>query len=559
MAVAHRRSPFLQGVLPIDRASLPAEIIAGTTLAALAIPEVMGYTSIAGMPVVTGLYTLLVPVLLFALLGSSRHLVVGADSATAAIMAAALAGLAAAGSSKYVALAGLMALVAGLLLLIARLARLGFLANFLSRTVLIGFLTGVGIQVSCEQVAGMLGVSKGDGKPIEQLVDALKNIPNAQAQTVAVSVGVLLLVIGGGYLAPKVPWALFAVIGSIVVSEAVDLAAHGVATIGTVPSGLPTLGFPDVPLSDVPELLGAAASIFIVILAQSAATSRAYAAKFGDVFDENVDLVGLSAASVGAGLTGTFVVNGSPTKTEMVDSAGGRNQLAQLTMAVCVVIVLLFLTAPLSYMPSAVLSSVVFIIALRLIDIRAMRDVRHRRPSEFVVAVITAGVVVGIGVKEGIIAAMVLSIIFHLRHSYRPHDLLVVTDPQTGALRSTPLAGAAQAEPGLVIYHFGAGLYYANADRFRAEILALADTAQPKLQWLCLAGGAIGDLDYSASATLRTLYSDLRTRNVTLVTCSLMPEVRAEFDRDGLTDLLGQDHMFGWPDEVIAAYRKLAT
>jgi SulP family sulfate permease len=191
----HHRLPLLQGLLPFDRATVPAEVVAGVTLAALAIPEVMGYTKIAGMPVITGLYTILLPILAFALLGSSRHLVVGADSATAAIMAAGLAGLAASGSSKYIALAGMLAILAGAMLLLARLARLGFLADFLSRTVLIGFLTGVGIQVACGQVAGMLGVPKASGGPLTQLVDALKDIGSANVDTVLVSAGVLLLIV----------------------------------------------------------------------------------------------------------------------------------------------------------------------------------------------------------------------------------------------------------------------------------------------------------------------------------------------------------------------------
>jgi high affinity sulfate transporter 1 len=550
------RWPILRGVLPLERARIPAEVVAGVTLAALAIPEVMGYTKIAGMPVVTGLYTLLLPVLAYALLGSSRHLVVGADSATAAIMAASLAGLAASGSSEYVALAGMLAILAGGLLLLARLVRLGFLADFLSRSVLIGFLTGVGIQVACGQVAGMLGVPRPSGGPIAQLVKAVGDIGSASGATVAVSAGVLLLLVGGERLWPKVPWALIAVGGAIVASKGLDLAAHGVATLGTVPSGLPHLGIPDVPRDDILTLLGTALSIFVVILAQSAATSRAYAAKFQDPFDENIDLIGLSAACVSAGLSGTFVVNGSPTKTAMVDNAGGRTQLAQLTTAACVVVVLVFLTKPLSYMPSAVLSAVVFVIGLRLIDLRGMRTLLRLRPVEFIVALTTAAIVVVVGVEEGIVVAMALSVIIHLRHSYRPHDRLIVSDPATGALRSASPASAQEIEPGLAIYRCGASLYYANADHFQQAILDLAARADPPLQWLCLSGDAIGDIDYSASETLRTVHAKLADRGITVAVCGLVPEVRAELDRDGLTELVGAEHVFDAPDEVISAYRR---
>ena len=549
------RAWFFQGLLPVDRARVPAEAIAGITLAALAIPEVMGYTKIAGMPVITGLYTILLPLLVFAVLGSSRHLVVGADSATAAILAAGLAGMAASGSSQYVALAGMLAILAGAFLLAARLLRLGFLADFLSRTVLIGFLTGVGIQVACGQVAGMLGVPKSSGGSVKQAFEAVKDIGSANAETVVVSASVLLVIVAGGRLVPKIPWALIAVIGAIVASSALDLAAHGVSVLGTVPSGLPSFGVPDVSLDDIPKLLGTAVSLFIVILAQSAATSRAYATKYADRFSENVDLVGLSLANVSAGLSGTFVVNGSPTKTEMVDSAGGRTQLAQLTAAAVVVTVLLFLTKPLSHMPNAVLAAIVFLIAVRLVDVLGMRRIYRLRPIEFGVALITAVTVVAIGVEEGIILAIVLSVIIHLRHSYRPHDQLI-TETDDGP-RTSNIDDGAQARPGLVIYRFEANLYYANAARLSEEILTLVDKADPPLRWICLSSGAIGDVDYSGSATLREVHDQLAERGVTLVLEDLLPTVRKQLERDGIIKLIGEDHVFPWIGDVISAYERL--
>ena len=304
-------------------------------------------------------------------------------------MAAGLAGMAASGSSEYVALAGALALMAAVLLIIARLIGLAFLADFLSRTVLIGFLTGVGIQVACGQVAGMLGLPSGTGVTIGghvfsgtigKLASTLDDIGDLSWTTVAVSAGVIVTALGLKLVTKKIPGALVAVIGAIFISWNWDLAAHGVATVGTLPSGLPSLGLPDVSWSEIPTLIGTAASIFVLILAQSAATSRAYAAKYNDHFDENVDLVGLGAASAAAGLSGTFVVNGSPTKTQMVDGAGGRSQLAQLTTGAVVVIVLLFLTAPIAYMPEAVLAAIVFLIGIELVDLAGMRKVLRLRP-----------------------------------------------------------------------------------------------------------------------------------------------------------------------------------
>jgi sulfate permease, SulP family len=552
-----RRLPadLLQGLRPVDGKRIPTEVIAGITLAALAIPEVMGYTTIAGMPVITGLYTIVLPVILFALLGSSRHLVVGADSATAAILFAGLAHLAAVASPTYVALAGMTALIVGVLLLVARLLRLGFLADFLSRTVLIGFLTGVGIQVACGQLSGLFGIAKSGRGPVQQVVNTFKDFGQVSWSTAAVSAAVLLVIVLGGRLVKRVPWALVAVIGAIVASWAMSLSTHGVATLGSVPSGLPSFSFPSIPAGDLTKLLGTAVSIFVVVLAQSAATSRAYAAKSNEDFDENVDLVGLSFASFGAGLTGTFVVNGSPTKTAMVDKAGGRSQLAQLAMALVVIVVLLFLTRPLSYMPDAVLAAVVFLIGIELVDVKGMRTILRRRPVEFVVALVTAVTVVLVGVEQGIILAIVISVVAHLRHSYRPYDRLLFPTPG-GRWSHGPLATGVQAAPGLIVYRFGASLYYANASRFALEARELVKQADQPPRWFCLAASNVSDLDFSGSAVLRAVITELAGHGITFVVCDVQSLVLAELKRDGLFELLGEEHVFDAAPDVLAAYEQ---
>jgi sulfate permease, SulP family len=550
---AKRQIPLLQGLQPFEKARIPAEVIAGITLACLAIPEVMGYSSIAGMPVITGLYTLLLPVLAFALLGSSRHLVVGADSASAAIMFAGLAGLATASSPEYVALAGMTAIMVGALLLIARIAKLGFIADFLSRTVLIGFLTGVGIQVACGQFPGLFGLPKTGSKPFDQVYNALKDMGSASWSTFAVAISVILVIVLGGRFAPKIPWALVAVLGAIAASYAFDLSAHGVTDLGTVPSGLPSLSWPSIPSSDFATLIGTAVSIFVVVLAQSAATSRAYAAKFGDPFDENLDLVGLGVASFGAGISGTFVVNGSPTKTAMVDNAKGRTQLSQLTMMVVVAIVLLFLTKPLSYMPNAVLAAVVFLIGIELVDVKGMKLIWHRRRAEFWVALVTAAMVIGWGVEQGIILAIVLSIIIHLRHSYRPVDRLL-TEGDDGNWHLAAVANAGNLRPGLLAYHFGANLYYANASHFDQEVRDLVAAATPGVEWICLVADAMDDIDFSGSAVLSTLTDDLEKQGVTLTIGVPTDEVRAELARDGLLQRIGDDHVFESVRDLVVAF-----
>jgi SulP family sulfate permease len=540
--------PVARGLLPLQRSQVTGDVLAGVTLAALGIPEVLGYAKIAGMPVVTGLYTLLLPMAVFAVLGSSRHLAVGADSATAAILAAALTGLAAAGSAKYVQLAGLAALLTGGLLLLARLARLGFLANFLSRTVLLGFLTGVGIQVAAGQLPDMLGVKAAGTRTLSRLADTLGKLPHAHWETVAVSVAVIVVTLAARRITRRVPGALIAVVGAIIVSRAADLARHGVTVLGSVPSGLPHLGPPTLSWHAARILLGAAASMFVVILAQSAATSRAYAAKYQEAFSEDTDLVGLGAANIVAAFSGTFVVNGSPTKTEMVDSSGGRSQLAQLTTSVAVLIVLLLLTGPLAYLPIAALAAVVFLIAARLVDIRGMRRILALRRHEFAVAAATALAVVVLGVQDGIVVALIASVIDHLRHSYHPRNSILVKSA-AGHWQALPVQPGARTEPGLVVYRFGTSLYYANASRLLEDITALGQGSP--FRWFILDCAAIGDIDYTASAVLIELVRQLHQRHIRFVVADVLGPVREQLDRYGI----GPDARYDTPGEALEAFQ----
>ena len=547
-----RAVPVLGGLLPVRRSQVAADVLAGITLAAVSIPVSLGYAKIAGMPVVTGLYTLLLPMAVFAVFGSSRHLVVGADSATAAILGAALAGLAAVGSPQYVRLAGLAALLAGGLLLLARLARLGFLANFLSRTVLIGFLTGVGIRVAAGQLPDMLGVTvTGKSTPAE-LLEVVRALPQVHGADVAVAAGVIAVVLAARVIDRRIPGLLIAVIAAIIVSRAAGLAGRGVAVLGPVPRGLPHLGLPALGRHDAAALLGTAVSLFVVILAQSAATSRAYAGKYEEAFSEDTDLVGLGAANVAAAFSGAFVVNGSPTQTQVADSAGGRSQLAQLTTSAVVLIVLLLLTGPLAYLPIAALAAIVFLIATGLIDVAGMRRILACRRHEFAIALLTTAAVVMLGVEEGIVLAVVASVIDHVRHTYHPFNSVLVKSP-AGHWQPAPVRPGARTEPGLVIYRFGTSLYYANASRLIDDITALTAQGGP-LRWMVLDGAAIGDVDYTASTVLTRVIEHLRKRHIRLAVSSVLGPVREQLDRYGISAALGPGAYYDTPGEALQAF-----
>jgi len=515
----------------------------------------MGYTRIAGMPLVTGLYTILIPMALFALFGSSRHLVVGADSATAAIMASGLAGLAATASPEYVAYAGVLAFMAAVLLILARIIRLGFLADFLSHTVLIGFLTGVGIQVLIGEISGMLGIPGGGHGPLQQLFADFRQLGQVNLYTFGISLAVLGIILGSHRINRKIPGALIAVVGAILIGFFFNLSAYGVVVLGSIPGGLPQFGLPAIQLDSpaLSQLVPVALSMFIVILAQSAATSRAYAVRYSERLNENMDLVGLGLANIGAGLSGTFVVNGSPTKTQMVDSAGGRSQLAQLITTLIVLLVLLFLTRPLAYLPDAVLASIVFLIGVELVDLKGMRRILIERPYEFWVALITAAIVVVVGVEQGILLAILLSLIIHTRHGYKPKNSLLKTD-QNGDLRVASMDSRAQVEPGLMIYRFNHSMYYANTEHLTQEVRELVNSARPPLTWFCIDAVAVDDIDFTAAQALREIHKLLQGRGVCLVMADLQDEVYLELQRSGLTGLLGNDLIFETTEGVIQAF-----
>jgi len=549
------RFAAFQSVRPITRTGVVRDALAGFQLAAMNIPQSLGYTKIAGTPIVTGFYTLLLPLLGFAAFGSSRYLVVAADSATAAILAGGLASLAPLGSERYVALASLVALLTAVLLLLARLLKLGFVADFLSQTVLLGFLTGVGFQVGIAVTGEMLGVAVHSRRTVLQLAEVFRGLRGVHELTLCVSAAVLAVIFALRHFAPRIPGPLIAVVGAIAASAQFNLARRGVDIIGPVAGGLPHLRLPAVGWRDIELLVPLAFSCLVMIVAQSAATARVYAMRYHQALDENADLIGLSTANLAAGLSGTFVVNGSPTQTAMVESSGGQSQLAQIVTAGMVALALLFLTGPLQYLPRCVLGAIVFVIAVHLIDLRGLWKIRQESPGEFVLAAITAGVVVLLGVEQGIVLAMVVSLLRVVRHTYRPHTGVLVMN-EKGYWQTLPAVYGTVSEPGMAIYRFGAPLFYANASRFSDELLRLAGPGPSPLRWLIVDSEAITNVDYSAARVVRELQRELMARGVVLVFARVHPGLQDDLVRHHLIETVGPEHLFPRLHDALAAYHE---
>jgi SulP family sulfate permease len=548
------RLNMLGGLLPFKPRGALKDAFAGVTLASMNIPQVLGYTRIAGTPVVTGLYTVLLPLVAFAVFGSSRHLVVAADSATAAIFSSSLSRMAPLASEKYMALVGMLTLLTAGLLLLARVFKLGFLADFLSRTVLVGFLTGVGIQVGIAMLGGMLGVNVISHRTLGQLWEVVRGAPALSPQTTALSIFVVASILLGRRFAPRFPVSLVVVVGTIAASAWFHLSKHGFAVIGPVPGGLPSLKWPDANWRETLDLLPVAGSCFVMIIAQSAATSRVYATVFKERVDEDADILGIAAANATAAVSGAFVVNGSPTQTAMADQAGARSQVAQLAFAAVVLVVLLFMTGPLQYLPHCVLASIVFTIAVGMVNVQGLSDIRRESPGEFLLALFTAAAVPAIGVEQGILLAIALSLVRHVRHSYQPHTM-VLAPGVTGRWEPAPATPGSQTEPGLIIYRFGADLFYANADRFADEVRSLVDKAPASVRWFVLDAGTVTDLDYSAARTVRDLLGELTAKNVSVMFARVNTYLRADLDRHGISAKLGEARIFATLHEAIDATR----
>lgn len=535
---------------------LGPDFVAGITLAAIAIPECMGYTKIAGTPVVTGLYTLLLPTLAFALLGSSRHLVVGADSATAAILFAGLVGLAQPFSGEWLTLASLAALLAAGFLVLASVLRLGFLASFLSRTVLVGFLSGVGVSLLLGELPEMLGLSLSKKGILPRFWELLRDLPQVHPLTLLMSAGVLLVILLAERYAKKLPGSLLAVALAIGLTWVFRLDRHGLAVVGLIHAGLPALRMPSLHRAQIVYLLPMSASFFLVILAQSAATSRSFAQKHNETFSANQDLVALGISNALAAVSGTFVVNGSPTKTAVVDSAGGRTQAAQLTTAAATLAVLLFATSLIAYLPNAALAALVFLIGVRLVDLKSLRQIFEFRRETFAVVLATMLAVLFLGVERGIFLAIVLSVLDHLRQEYHPKDVVLLrSDAQWKIKRAD--AGV-ETEPGLLVYRFEAPLFFANADYFSVRVQTLVNCAPHPVKVLVLDLVSMNDIDYTAALTLAQMLTHLKQQGIAIALVQT-EDVQGSLDRAGITQQVGTDCIFETVSDAVGALTAQST
>lgn len=513
---------------------LRGDLVAGVTVAAIAIPESLGYASIAGLPPQAGLYCALLPPILFALIASSRQLVVGADSATAALVAAGAGAVAAAGTAAYVGSVAVLGLVTAAILLVMAVARLGFLADLISQPVLAGFLSGVGVSLIIGKLPEVLGITA-SGSTWDKLVDTVTGLGAINWWSAVLGLGVVAVMVGALRLPAAVPAALFALVVFSVAGNLLHVETHGVDMVGALPPGLPSFTWPTVGAGQIGTLSTAAFSIAVVVLAQSAAVSRGFATKNGYKVDTNSDLVGLAAANAASAVTGGFAINGSPPRTAAGDGAGSRSQLVNIAMAVVIGALLLFGSGLFAYVPSTVLDGIVLGIGVHLLKISELKAVARASREELIAALLALVVVAFVGVEQGVLLAVLVALVERARRAYRPADEVTLQGGVIGKREQERFGPIAPDRlRGTLVYRFGTSLFFANATHFDERLRGLVEETTPTPTVVVVDAAAMSDIDVTGANVLTRIAQDFTARGIRLVLTELSPSAAATVASTGL-------------------------
>ncbi|NTU81715.1 MAG: SulP family inorganic anion transporter [Chloroflexales bacterium] len=551
-----RKLRLLEGVRGVPAGDLPREIIAGITLAALMIPLNIGYAQVAGLPAIVGLYAAIVPMIVWPLFCTSRHLVASPDAPIAALIGALLVGLAVPGDPRYVQLAFAQSLVCALIFFLFWLFRLGFLANFLSKAVLVGFISGLGVEVFSSQLKKIMGVSVEAEGFFRELLALVAAIPRANLYAVALGVGAIVIIRLLKRFAPKLPGALIALILLTALVALFGLDQRGVSVLGAVPSGLPSLVFPQIGLGDWIALIPGALAIVGVTMAEGLLIARKYAQKYGENLDADQELFAFGAANVAAGLTGAFAVGSSASRTAAMDTQGARSQIPSLVAGVAVAVVLLFFADLLALLPNAVLGGIVANAVLSLIEVGELRELYRVRRDEFWIAIVALLSVLVLGALQAVIIAFLLSTIDVVRRAAAPRT--TVLTPLPGGRGFTASAGPSLGVtvPGLIVYRFGAPLYFANANIFQEQVKQLvAQDAQP-IKWFVLDAEAINDIDTTGAEALGQAIAELKQKGITFAVTRASAPVPELLETYELLEQIGEGRFYATNRDAVEAFRQ---
>jgi len=522
------------------------DLVAGLVLASLLIPQGMAYASLAGLPPITGLYTSMACLIAYAAIGPSRVLILGPDSALGGMIAATVLPLTAAAGdpNKAVIYASVMALMVGSLMVIGAFARLGFIADLLSRPTQIGYMNGLALAILVGQLPKLFGFSTDASGLIDEFVAFVNGVTSGSTVPAAIAIGAISLVIMLvlRQLLPRIPGVLVAVISAMVIAFAFDLATRGVSLIGVLPQGLPTFSIPIPAFTDVPLLAVGALGIAVVSLADTISTSSAFAARTGQDVRANREMIGIGSADLAAGFFNGFPVSTSASRTAVAFEAGSKSQLTGLVGAALIAVVLVFVPGLFAYLPQPTLAAVVIVAAIGLVDARGTVRLWRQRRSDFVLSVAAFLGVALLGVLPGIAFAIVLSILAVFRGVWDPYRTVLGDVPNLPGFHDVRMYTNAVQVPGLVIYRFDAPLIFANASTFREEVLALA-RARPRPSWIVIAAEPMTDIDTTAADVIADLDERLAADGVSLRFAELKDAVRQKTRTYGVP-LLDDDSRF---------------
>jgi SulP family sulfate permease len=524
--------------------TLKRDLIAGLTVSALALPSGIAYAELAGVSPAAGLYALLLPSVVYAFIGSSRQLVIGPEGAIAALVATAVLPIAAGDPERYASLAALLALMVGAVFVLARIIRLGWIADYFSRAVLIGYIHGVAVVLIIAQLGKMFGLDIAAEEPLRQLAEFVREITQASATTIAVGLGSLAALLLLGWLTPKIPGPLLVLLLAIVASAFFDLQAHGVATVGQIPSGLPSLSIPDAGLADMLDLLPAALGIFFVGFADHILTARSFAGKHGQHVRADQELLAMGLANASAGITQSFPIGASGSRTAVNDQSGGLTQLTGVVSAAAITLILLFFTEPIRYLPFATLGAVIVAAAIGLVDPATWKALGRSSRAEVLIAAITVVGVVLVGVLEALVVAVALSLLDVVRRSATPHDAVLGWVERLGRYADIRLHMSAKITPGVLVYRLDDRLFFANASYVRGRIgEAIAGAAAP-VRWLVFDAEALSHVDANGFHALKELVGSLNDDGITFSVARLKDPMLRAFRDAGLVDVIGEERIY---------------
>jgi SulP family sulfate permease len=543
-SVVDRYVPIAGWLRSYDRAWLRPDVIAGLTVWALLVPEAMAYATLAGVPPEAGLYAALPPLMLYAVFGTSRQVSVGPSSAVAVMVAATVGPLAGGDGERYVALAAAMAVLVGLILIVAAIARLGFVSEFMAKPVLTGFIIGLALVIAAGQVDKLFGIhAEGEGF-FAIIWDIIINLGDTHLETLLVGSGCLVLLFGLKRFAPRAPAALITVALSIIAVALFDLEGRGVHIVGDIPAGLPPLKIPDIGLADFQDLLPGALGLALVAYAESIAPARSFAARDKYEVDANQELLALGASNIGVGLSQGFAVDASLSRSAVNDYAGAKTQVAGLVNAGLIFVTILALTPLFHDLPDAALAAVVISAVAHLVDVKELERLYRLKKEDFWLAAICMMGVLVVDVLPGLIIAVTVSLLALVHRASRPLTAVLGRVSDQDTFRDIERHPEGETYPGLVIFRFEAELFFANAGYFRDRIRELMAVTDPPAQAVLVDAEAIQYIDTTAVAVLQELQEELADSGVELLMARVHGGVRDMLRRSGLEESLGASRIY---------------